>query len=410
MSRRRARCRAPAPPAPALLKGLAEHLAEDVARPPPIAAGRRRCGTRSAAPPRAAPAGGGSPRTDRRRRRALETLETRLALGVDLAAIEGRAVLLVADDLIGLVGRGEASLAFGIVGILVRVVLLGELAVSRLDVLGRRVSWQRPAPHRDRACSVTSTLEFVQCVICVRLGRDSRPAGHEVSPAGYNASKASIRQAPSPAAHASPLNIVTPSKLSRLASKRRQTVPLSVYSVSPLMPPREPVSTLAQASVAPLTASTSADETRVADGGDVGSAGRVLVGGALIRHRAGHHGAVDRGLAIAEARRARRGAAERDQKQHGRCFSGPAVILPVALRLARQSSNSRLVPIRRDMSDRELTSGSSTGLRFQPDAGGFATRSCCHVPLLCGSTCVRFRRPRAPETATAHIRRGKTQG
>ena len=69
----------------------------------------------------------------------LETLETRLALGIDLAAVEGRAGLLVADDLIGLIGRGEAILGLGIVGILVRMVLLGELAVSRLYVLGRGV-------------------------------------------------------------------------------------------------------------------------------------------------------------------------------------------------------------------------------------------------------------------------------
>ena len=43
-------------------------------------------------------------------RRAFETLEALLAGGVDLAAVEGGAVLLVADDLVGLVERGKAVL------------------------------------------------------------------------------------------------------------------------------------------------------------------------------------------------------------------------------------------------------------------------------------------------------------
>ena len=70
-------------------------------------------------------------------RRALETLEALLAGSIDLAAVEGAAVLLVADDLIGLVQRGKTVLRLGIVRILVRMMLLGELAVRRLDVLGR---------------------------------------------------------------------------------------------------------------------------------------------------------------------------------------------------------------------------------------------------------------------------------
>src|SRR5271165_5984730 len=39
---------------------------------------------------------------------AFEALETRLALGVDLAAVEGLALLVVADDLVGGVELGEA--------------------------------------------------------------------------------------------------------------------------------------------------------------------------------------------------------------------------------------------------------------------------------------------------------------
>jgi hypothetical protein len=70
---------------------------------------------------------------------ALEPLEARLALGVDLAAIESGAALLVAQYLIGLVGCGEAVLGLGILGILVRMMLLGELALSRLYFLRRGV-------------------------------------------------------------------------------------------------------------------------------------------------------------------------------------------------------------------------------------------------------------------------------
>jgi len=42
------------------------------------------------------------------RAKTFEALEARLALGVDLAAVEGLALLLVADDLIGSIKLGEA--------------------------------------------------------------------------------------------------------------------------------------------------------------------------------------------------------------------------------------------------------------------------------------------------------------
>src|SRR5205814_5882137 len=83
-------------------KGVAENLAENIAvaveritaRPPRAEFESRTASPLLAAKPveRIAAAG-----------RALKTLETRLAVSVDLAAIKGGTVLLVADDLIGLV-------------------------------------------------------------------------------------------------------------------------------------------------------------------------------------------------------------------------------------------------------------------------------------------------------------------
>ena len=97
--------------------------------------GRSKNGTRSAG--RAALARRAEPGERIAAGRALEALETLLAGRVDLATVEGAAVLLVADDLVGLVQRGKTVLRLGIVRILVRMMLLGELAVRRFDVLGR---------------------------------------------------------------------------------------------------------------------------------------------------------------------------------------------------------------------------------------------------------------------------------
>ena len=57
------------------------------------------------------------------------SLETaRLAVGVDLAAVEGAALLLVAQNFVGRIDLGEFRLRLGVVGVLVGMVLLGELA------------------------------------------------------------------------------------------------------------------------------------------------------------------------------------------------------------------------------------------------------------------------------------------
>ena len=64
---------------------------------------------------------------------AFEALEARLALGVDLAAVEGLALVLVADDFVGGVQLGEPASAAFVVLVGVGMQLLGELAEGALD-------------------------------------------------------------------------------------------------------------------------------------------------------------------------------------------------------------------------------------------------------------------------------------
>ena len=63
---------------------------------------------------------------------------TRLALGVDLTAIELGAFLLVAENLIGRIHLGELCLCFGIVFVLIGMMFLGEAAERLLDLAGAR--------------------------------------------------------------------------------------------------------------------------------------------------------------------------------------------------------------------------------------------------------------------------------
>src|SRR5262249_3380786 len=72
--------------------------------------------------------------SDRPGAEAFEAAEARLALGIDLTAVEGLSLLGVADDLVGGVDLGEAGCRLGVVLVGVRVVLLGELAERALDV------------------------------------------------------------------------------------------------------------------------------------------------------------------------------------------------------------------------------------------------------------------------------------
>jgi hypothetical protein len=68
-----------------------------------------------------------------------EAVEQGLAVRADLAAVESSAVLLVADDLVGLVNSRETVLGLGVMRILVRMMLLGQLAERRFYVLCRGV-------------------------------------------------------------------------------------------------------------------------------------------------------------------------------------------------------------------------------------------------------------------------------
>ena len=65
---------------------------------------------------------------------AFEALEARLALGVDLAAVERLALVVVADDLVGAVELGELVRRLRVLLVGVRVQLLRELAIGLLDV------------------------------------------------------------------------------------------------------------------------------------------------------------------------------------------------------------------------------------------------------------------------------------
>src|SRR5207245_1535311 len=67
---------------------------------------------------------------------AFESLEARLALGVDLAAVERLALLGLTKDLVGGVELGEPAGCLGIVLVGVRMQLLGQLAERALDVRG----------------------------------------------------------------------------------------------------------------------------------------------------------------------------------------------------------------------------------------------------------------------------------
>ena len=71
---------------------------------------------------------------------ALETAEARLALGVDLAAIEGLALVVLAKDLVGGIDLGKARRRFGIVFVGVGMQFLGEAPEGALDVACARLA------------------------------------------------------------------------------------------------------------------------------------------------------------------------------------------------------------------------------------------------------------------------------
>lgn len=67
-----------------------------------------------------------------------KSLKHRLALGIDFATVELGALVLVAYDFIGLIHFRKSLLRLRIVLILIRVVLLGQLAKGRFYFFGLR--------------------------------------------------------------------------------------------------------------------------------------------------------------------------------------------------------------------------------------------------------------------------------
>ncbi len=65
--------------------------------------------------------------------KALEAAKFRLALGIDLAAIESLALIFLAQDLVGRIDLGKALSGLGITLVGVGVQFLGELAKCTLD-------------------------------------------------------------------------------------------------------------------------------------------------------------------------------------------------------------------------------------------------------------------------------------
>src|SRR5690606_32133386 len=117
--------------ASAATKGMAEQFAEDVAAAEGAATGAEfemRARARLAESGEGIGAG------------ALEAAEALPALGVDLAAVEGAALLLVSEDLVGLGDLRELPLGIRVGPVLVRMVALGQFPVSRLDLLLGRVA------------------------------------------------------------------------------------------------------------------------------------------------------------------------------------------------------------------------------------------------------------------------------
>src|SRR3954453_11554571 len=108
-------------------RGTAEHAVQDVFK----------ATTAHAAGPSAAAAEGVGLKAARAgtatRIAAGKALEPWLAFGIDLAAVELLALVLVADDLVGRIDFGKARGGLRIVLVVVWVVLLGELAIGVLD-------------------------------------------------------------------------------------------------------------------------------------------------------------------------------------------------------------------------------------------------------------------------------------
>ena len=142
-------------------------------KPPPDPA---RCGTHNARSHR--PAAAACPARPGASAEALETLEAWLAFGVDLAAIELAALLLVAENLIGGAHLGEFFLRLGVLA-LIGMKFLGELAIGLFDFAPGRPISPRLELYKDHA-----SWSPVQRPPGMRRRRNVSPATWGCGPAG----------------------------------------------------------------------------------------------------------------------------------------------------------------------------------------------------------------------------------
>ena len=87
--------------------------------------------------------------------KSLEAVEARLALGVDLAAVESFALVFVADDLVRGVELGKTAAAFGSFLLASGCSFLASLRKALLISASLAPCDRRPAPHRGRAFPMT---------------------------------------------------------------------------------------------------------------------------------------------------------------------------------------------------------------------------------------------------------------
>ena len=92
---------------------------------------------------------------------ALEALEARLALGIDLAAVERLALVVVAEDFIGGVQLGELRRRLLVLLVGVGMQLLREPPEGALDRRRARILRAPPGPRRGRA-SVTTPMNSLR--------------------------------------------------------------------------------------------------------------------------------------------------------------------------------------------------------------------------------------------------------
>src|SRR5947209_2032210 len=96
--------------------------------------------------------------------RAFEAAESRLALGIDFAAIERLALVLFTEDLVGAIDLGELHRRLGVLLVGVGMVLLRQLAIGLLDLFLAR----RPRHPQDLvriSHSVTPKARLDSCVV-----------------------------------------------------------------------------------------------------------------------------------------------------------------------------------------------------------------------------------------------------